>query len=700
MSEYDVVVIGGGAAGLAGAVALLRARRTVLVVDAGEPRNAPADGVHNFLTRENTPPAEIVAAGRAEVEGYGGTIVSRAATAVERRDGGFRVLLDDGAVVSGRRLLLATGLVDELPDLPGVAQRWGSDVLHCPYCHGWEVRDQPLGVLGDGPMAVHQALMWRQWSDDLVLFLHRAPEPTDDEREQLAARGVRVVEGEVAALELSDGRMSGVRLAVGRGGPADGARRRTTVHRPRRPARSARPGRGTHGGERARLRQPHPGRPDGRDRRARRLGGGQRRRPAREGHLGRRQRDGRRSRHQRRPDRRGHPPRRRGAAERGGMSQFEQPAWEDRYRAAPVWSGRANPQLVAEIAELGPGTALDVGCGEGGDALWLAELGWRVTAVDFSTVALARGAAHAQERGLADRIDWVHADLRTWTPPEAAFDLVTAQYMHLPVADRKPLFDRLAAAVAPGGTLLIVGHLVDAHDAAHHGHAPGMFFTAEEVAADLDRTSWEVLVTDTRKRPDDRVPGRPVEDAVLHARRRPGAERNRMRAIDRETYDEMYRSAPAVWSGRPNRQLVVEGSELPPGTALDAGCGEGADALWLAERGWRVTAVDFSTVALERGAAHARERGLDDLITWLHADLDEWTPGEERFDLVTAHYLHSRGADRVALFERLAAAVAPGGTLLVVGHLLGEGADDHDGDAHQRITTRTRRRTITRTTPT
>jgi thioredoxin reductase len=211
MSEnYDVVVIGGGAAGLAGAVALLRARRSVLMVDAGEPRNAPADGVHNYLTREGTPPAELFAAGRAEVEGYGGSIVSTAATTVERVDGGFRVLLDDGAAVVGRRLLLATGLVDELPDIPGVAERWGSTVLHCPYCHGWEVRDQPLGVLGDGPMAVHQALMWRQWSDDVVLFLHRASRPTAEESEQLAARGVRVVEGEVAAFEDS-----GVRLASG-----------------------------------------------------------------------------------------------------------------------------------------------------------------------------------------------------------------------------------------------------------------------------------------------------------------------------------------------------------------------------------------------------------------------------------------------------------------------------------------------------
>jgi SAM-dependent methyltransferase len=149
-------------------------------------------------------------------------------------------------------------------------------------------------------------------------------------------------------------------------------------------------------------------------------------------------------------------------------------------------------------------------------------------------------------------------------------------------------------------------------------------------------------------------------------------------SVDRQFYDELYRSAPAVRSGRPNRQLVVEAADLRPGTALDAGSGEGGDALWLAERGWGVTAVDFSTVALDRAAAVARARGLADRIEWRHEDLDVWTPPEGRFDLVTAHYLHSHGADRPALFERLAAAVAPGGILLVVGHLLGEdGGHEH-----------------------
>jgi SAM-dependent methyltransferase len=158
-------------------------------------------------------------------------------------------------------------------------------------------------------------------------------------------------------------------------------------------------------------------------------------------------------------------------------------------------------------------------------------------------------------------------------------------------------------------------------------------------------------------------------------------------AFDRETYDELYRAAPdGVWSGRANRQLVVEADGLPPGTALDAGSGEGGDALWLAERGWRVTAVDFSPVALDRARAQAGARGLGDRVEWVHADLDAWLPPVGRFDLVTAHYLHARWTDRPALFRRLAAAVAPGGTLLVVGHLLtgDHGHGDHGHGDHGR----------------
>ena len=123
--------------------------------------------------------------------------------------------LDDGTRVRARRLLVATGAVDELPDVPGLAQRWGRDVVHCPYCHGWEVRDAPLGVLATGPLALHQALLFRQWSADVVLFLHTAPPPGPDERERLAARGVRVVEGRVAEVVVEQDRLTGLRLDDG-----------------------------------------------------------------------------------------------------------------------------------------------------------------------------------------------------------------------------------------------------------------------------------------------------------------------------------------------------------------------------------------------------------------------------------------------------------------------------------------------------
>jgi thioredoxin reductase len=212
---FDVVVVGGGAAGLSGALMLGRARRTVLVVDAGEPRNAPAAGVHGFLTRDGTPPAELLATGREEVERYGGQVVTGRVCGAAVEGDGFVVSLHDGSSVRARRLLVTTGLVDELPDVPGLRERWGRDVLHCPYCHGWEVRDEPIGILATGPRAVHQALLFRQWSGDVTFFLHTAPPLTDEQAEELAARDIAVVEDEVEAVETTDNRLSGVRLRSG-----------------------------------------------------------------------------------------------------------------------------------------------------------------------------------------------------------------------------------------------------------------------------------------------------------------------------------------------------------------------------------------------------------------------------------------------------------------------------------------------------
>ena len=213
--SYDVVVVGGGAGGLSGALMLGRSRRSVVVIDAGAPRNAPATGVHGLLGHEGIAPGELLTRGRAEVRAYGGHIVTGEAGTVTADGDGFEVTLTDGRTVRARRLLVATGLADELPDVPGVRERWGRDVLHCPYCHGWEVRDQAVGVLGTSPRAVHQVLLFRQLSDDVTLFTHTMPALPAEEAGQLAALGVRVVDGAVESLVVTGDRLTGVRLADG-----------------------------------------------------------------------------------------------------------------------------------------------------------------------------------------------------------------------------------------------------------------------------------------------------------------------------------------------------------------------------------------------------------------------------------------------------------------------------------------------------
>ena len=222
MSQYDAAVIGGGAAGLSAALVLSRARRMVLVVDAGAPRNAPATHMHGYLSRDGVPPDELLAAGRHEVKSYGGDIVDGTVTDVVP-DGrsGFRALLSGGQRISARRLLVTTGLRDELPDVPGLRDRWARDVLHCPYCHGYEVRDRKLGVLGGTPGAVRYAQVVRQWTHDLVYFT--PPDVlTDAERTQLLARAIGVVEGTIQQLVIDDAdQLRGVQMYDGCAIPRD-----------------------------------------------------------------------------------------------------------------------------------------------------------------------------------------------------------------------------------------------------------------------------------------------------------------------------------------------------------------------------------------------------------------------------------------------------------------------------------------------
>jgi len=218
--------------------------------------------------------------------------------------------------------------------------------------------------------------------------------------------------------------------------------------------------------------------------------------------------------------------------------EFGQEYWDTRYGSSDgVWSGLANPVLMTETLALPAGRALDIGCGEGADAIWLAARGWQVTGVDFSSVALGRAAERALQAGadpasahdpaaagtIAGRLTWEQHDLTEWAPPTGSFDLVTAQYMHLPSSARTALFSRLADAVAPGGTLLIVGHDVsDVHTTVHRMPDPDLFFTARELAAALDTGRWQIEIAETRPRVAQDPDGAAVTiaDAVLRATRR------------------------------------------------------------------------------------------------------------------------------------------------------------------------------------
>ena len=267
--KYAVVVIGGGAAGLSAALVLGRARQRTLVVDAGEPRNAPAAHMQGYLTRDGMPPAEFLALGREEIARYGVELVRDRVVEVTRGEDvtgvqgkafteaqgedftvspgeDFTVVLAGGRTVRARRLIVATGLKDELPQVAGVAERFGRDVLHCPFCHGWEVRDQPFGVLASSPASVHQALMVSQWSKDVRLFLHTVAEEelSDEDLRRLAEEGYVLTEWET---DLGSPR-PGWRWCPGRsrgwwsrttGSPASGSR---TVRSTRARCCSSRPG--------------------------------------------------------------------------------------------------------------------------------------------------------------------------------------------------------------------------------------------------------------------------------------------------------------------------------------------------------------------------------------------------------------------------------------------------------------------------
>lgn len=512
--SYEVVVIGGGAAGLAGAVALLRSRRSVLLVDAGDPRNAPAGHVHNFLTQDGTAPDVLYAAGRTEVQAYGGQILHGDVDTLERDDDLFRIQVQ-GRKVTARRVLVATGARDELPDIAGLAERWGIDVLHCPYCHGWEVRDQHIGVLATGPLAVHQALMFRQLSAQVTLLQHTGPPPTPEQQEQLAALGIPVATGIVTQVDSAAGGLTGIRLA-------DGSRVKLHALVVAPVCRA-----------RAELLAPFGVLPS-----EVRL----------DGHLLGTQVESDPTGSTTEP----------GIWVAGNVTNIQaqvissaaagltaaaainndlitddtehavqtyrdrraiQDPWDQRYASMEqMWSGQPNTPLVSETRGLCPGRALDVGCGEGADAVWLAEHGWDVTALDVSRVALDRAADHAERVGV--QVRWLHAGLVEAALPPASFDLVSAQYPALLRTEKHEAELALLKAVAPGGVLLVVHHPTPSKEQANaHGFDPDEYVSPADVAALLD-DRWRIEVDETRPRNVTTGAGSGhTQDIVMRARR-------------------------------------------------------------------------------------------------------------------------------------------------------------------------------------
>jgi len=531
-AAWDVAVIGGGAAGLSGAVALARSRRSVLVVDAGRPRNASAAHLHNYLSRDGTAPSQLLATGRDEVTGYGGRIVTGTVRSATRPDGDvFRLQLDDGSVVRARRLLVATGLVDELPAVDGVAQRWGRDVLHCPYCHGWEVRDRAIGVLATRmPLAVEFALLWRQLSADVTLFRHTASALDDVQRERLVARGVRVVDGRVVGLEVREDRLNAVRLDDGRTVRCDAlAVQPTFVTRadllaglglPTTEQRVGEQVVGTFVAADDTGATKVPGvwvAGNVADVAANLIGAaaaGGRAAAAINADLVAEDTARALDRH------------RAARARTAVLDGDTVESYWDRFYAMPnpAWSGQANAVLVRETGDMAPGTALDLGCGEGADAIWLARQGWTVTAIDVARPALQRARERAVAAGVADRITWLREDLARWRPT-GSFDLVSVHYLHSSVdLPRDRILRAAAAAVASDGVLIVVGHAGPLPD--HADAEPGTRFpTPHEVLADLDLppTQWRVerAADIPRDTPDAGADDHPhtLTDTVVRIRR-------------------------------------------------------------------------------------------------------------------------------------------------------------------------------------
>lgn len=513
----DVAVVGGSAAGLAAALQLGRQRRSVIVIDAGDARNAPAAHMHGYLGREGVTPSELTTVGREEVRSYGGEVLAGRVSRVTRTDDDhFRVELVDGHFVVARRVIAATGLVDVLPDIDGVAEHWGREVIHCPFCHGFEVRDRRIVQIVTHSMGLHPVGLFRQLSERLTVVLHNPVGIDESVLDVLRAAGVdirsgpvgRIVtgaDGHIAAVELADHeRIDADAVVVG---PRFRARAEPFASLGLRPVAhpsglgdvvetdatgaTAIPGLYAAGNVTDPSQQVLQAAANG--------------------------------------------------SRVGAMVSFSladddiradarrsgnEADWDHRYAGDQMWSGNPNGTLVNEVGGLSPGRALDVGAGEGGDALWLAEQGWKVTASDISQRALDRVNAEAEHRAL--HVVCHRADANAVDAFEAAaFDLVSAHYASIPRTPDGRGVRNLLNAVAPGGTLLVVSHDLEPMRAPTGTLAqsrpfdPDAYLRVDDFAAMLtDSTEWNIEVHEKRPRPAGAASAaHHIEDVVLRARR-------------------------------------------------------------------------------------------------------------------------------------------------------------------------------------
>lgn len=229
--EWECLVIGGGAAGLSAALVLGRARKRTLVIDAGRQSNRAAHGIGGLLGHDGRPPAELYELGRKELERYPSVEVRSGEVRIAKQcGGGFQVELADGTRERVKRVLLAMGMEYRPPTLPGLEELWGNSVFHCPFCHGWEVRDQPLAVLAEGDRAVHMSTLMRGWSDDVVLLTGGSGGLDAEQRAGLSGAGITVDDREVARLESDQGELSAVLFADGSRLPRRGLLVPATLH--------------------------------------------------------------------------------------------------------------------------------------------------------------------------------------------------------------------------------------------------------------------------------------------------------------------------------------------------------------------------------------------------------------------------------------------------------------------------------------